>query len=76
MNGEQVKKVKEDDNMAMAIKPNEATVIKKGMLPSFLNELRASKVNKEYWNECAASRSVFSSSDIEEMKKMCNGENN
>lgn len=76
MNGERVKKVKEDDNMAMAIKPNEATVIKKGMLPSFLNELRASKVNKEYWNECAASRSVFSSSDIEEMKKMCNGENN
>ena len=76
MNGEQVKKVKEDENMAMAIKPNEATVIKKGMLPSFLNELHASKVNKEYWNECAASRSVFSSSDIEEMKKMCNGENN
>lgn len=76
MNGERVKKVKEDDNMAMAIKPNEATVIKKGMLPSFLNELCANKVNKEYWNECAASRSVFSSSDIEEMKKMCNGENN
>lgn len=70
------KKAKEDGNMAMAIKPSEATVIKKGMLTSFLSELQASKITKEYWNECAASRDIFSSSDIENMKKMCNGDKN
>lgn len=69
------KSAKEDGNMAMAIKPNEATIIKKGMLSSFLNELCTQKVTEEYWNECAASRDIFSSSDIEKMKKMCNGDN-
>lgn len=69
------KGAKEDGNMAMAIKPDEATIIKKGMLSSFLSELCAQKVTKEYWNECAAARDVFSSSDIEKMKKMCNGDN-
>ncbi len=69
-------RVKEDESMALAIKPNEATIIKKGMLSSFLNELHESKVTEEYWAECAAARKTFSSSDIERMKKMCNGENN
>lgn len=69
------KRTKEDGNMAMAIKPNEATIIKKGMLSSFLSELCAQKVTEEYWNECAAARDIFSSSDIEKMKKMCNGDN-
>ncbi len=67
---------KEDDNMAMAMKPNEATIIKKGMLSSFLKTLNANKVSEDYWTECEASRTVFSSSDVEKMKKMCNGENN
>lgn len=62
--------------MAMAIKPNEATIIKKGMLPVFLSELHANRVSKEYWKECEASRDIFSSSDLEKMKKMCNGEEN
>ncbi len=66
----------EDENMAMAMKPNEATIIKKGMLSSFIKALNASKVSEDYWTECEASRNIFSSSDIEEMKKMCNGENN
>ena len=67
---------KEDENMAMAIKPNEATIIKTGMLPSFLSELHANKVTKEHWKECETSRNIFSSSDLDKMKKMCNGEEN
>lgn len=66
--------VKEGENMALAIKQNEATIIKKGMLSSFLNELHKSKVTEEYWAECVAARNVFSSSDVEKMKKMCNTE--
>ena len=68
------KVTKEDENMAMAIKPNEATIIKTGMLPSFLSELHANKITKEYWKECETSRNIFSSSDLDKMKKMCNGE--
>lgn len=66
------KEEREDDSMAMMIKPNEATIIKKGMLSSFLNDLHNSKTTKEFWNECEASRNAFSTSDIEQMKKMCN----
>ena len=66
---------KEDERMALTMKPNEATIIKKGMLKSFLYELQENKVTEEYWAECAASKNAFSSSDIERMKKMCNGEN-
>lgn len=70
------KKEKEDENMAIAVKPNEATIIRKDMLTSFLNELRTKKVTEEYWKECAASRELFSSSDIDMMKKMCDGDKN
>ncbi len=73
---EKNKKIKEDDNMAMAIKPNEASVIKKDKLSAFLKEVSANKVTKEYWNECIASRDIFSSSDIEQMKRMCSRESN
>lgn len=69
-------RAKEDESMAMAIKPNEASIIKKGMLPAFLRELNNSRVAEDYWNECEASRNAFSPSDIEKMKQMCkNGKN-
>ena len=73
MNTDNEKEKKEDENMAMIIKPNEATIIKKDMLSSFLAELCANEVTKEYWNECRSSRTLFSSSDMEKMKKMCDG---
>lgn len=60
----------------MPIRPNKATIIKKEKLSMFLNELNKNKVTKEYWDECAASKNAFSSSDIENMKKLCNGEQN
>ena len=41
----------------------------KGVLPSFLNEIQVNKITKDYWKECESSRTVFSSSDLEEMKK-------
>ena len=75
MNTDDEKKKEEDEKVAMIIKPSEATIIKKDMLSSFLTELCANEVTKEYWNECRASRNLFSSSDMERMKKMCNGEN-
>lgn len=62
--------------MALTMKPNEATIIKKGMLKSFMKELQKNKVTEEYWAECAASKNAFSPSDVEIMKKMCNGEKN
>lgn len=70
------KNAKEEEDMALAIKPNEATIIRKEMLHPFLKELHTNKTGKEYWKECAASKEMFSPSDIEKMKKMCNGENN
>ncbi len=65
------KTAKEDEKMAMAMKPNEASVIKKGMLSAFLSELNNNNVTKDYWHECETSRNIFSSSDIEKMKQMC-----
>lgn len=59
--------------MAMAIKPDEATIIKKEMIHDFVGELCNNKVTKEYWNDCAKSREYFSASDVAEMKKLCNG---
>lgn len=61
--------------MAMTVKPNEATIIKKTMLPSFLSELNSNRATKEFWDECSTSKRIFSSSDIDKMKKICNSEN-
>ena len=55
-------------------KINEATIIKFEKLSPFMKELNANKVSKDYWNECRASKNLFSSSEIERMKKRCNGE--
>lgn len=61
---------KEDDIMAITARPNEATIIKKDMLVAFINELCANKPSEEYWSECEQSKSIFSSSDIDKMKKI------
>ncbi|MEG1847629.1 MAG: hypothetical protein RR238_04085 [Lachnospiraceae bacterium] len=61
---------KEDNNMTMVAKPNQATIINRDMLLAFIDELNANKPTKEYWSECEASNNLFSSSDIDEMKKM------
>lgn len=61
---------KEDNDMAISARPNQATIINKDMLLAFINELNANKPSKEYWSECEESSNVFSSSDIDEMKKM------
>ncbi len=71
MSEERQQKAKEDENMAIVMKPNEASIIKKGMLSAFLSELSNSNVTKDYWAECEASRNAFSASDIEKMKQMC-----
>jgi len=61
--------------MAMAInKPDEATIIKKEAMSLFLQQLRSQKATEDYWEECAKARTAFSTSEIERMKKMCNGE--
>lgn len=66
---------KEDGVMAMAInKPDEATIIKKDAMALFMQQLRSQKATKDYWEECAKARTAFSTSEIERMKKMCNGE--
>lgn len=57
--------------MAIVIKPDEATIIKKEMLASFLADLEENKITKDYWKECKESKEIFSSLDLEKMKKMC-----
>lgn len=61
---------KEDNDMTMAARPNQATIINKDMLLAFIDELNENKPSKEYWSECKASNNFFSSSDIDKMKKM------
>lgn len=56
----------------MPNRSNAATIISKEKLSPFLAELKANRITKEYWNECNASRSLFSSSELEVMKKKCN----
>lgn len=57
--------------MAITMKPTQATIIKKNMLPLFLKELDKNKPDKKYWEECKKSKNAFTPDELEKMKRMC-----
>ena len=67
-------KRKGETNMAAFAKPNEANMIREGMLAAFAQEVKKSIPNKEYWDECRRSKTMFSPEDVVNMKNMCKGQ--
>lgn len=65
---------KEETNMAVITKPNEANIIKNGMLTTFAKEVKMNIPDEDYWEECKMSKNLFSSEDIKNMKNMCKGQ--
>lgn len=65
---------KEETNMAAITKPNEANIIRDGMLAAFAQEVRKNIPDKKYWDECEKSKTLFSSEEITDMKNLCKGQ--
>jgi hypothetical protein len=60
--------------MAAINKPQKAVIITKGMTKAFVETLVAHKQPKSYWNECSSTKKSISSSNMDKLKKLCNGE--
>ena len=56
-------------SMAMAIKPNEANIIRSGQLKAFAELAKSSIPNKAYWDECKKASS-FTESEIKKLKEL------
>lgn len=55
-------------------KPQEAMMITQGMTREFIDLLESQKHSKDYWNECLSKKKSISSSTMNKLKEMCNGE--
>jgi hypothetical protein len=67
-------KLKEEECMEAVNKPQEAMIIAKGMTKAFVEALVAHKQSETYWNECSSTKKSISSSNMEKLKKLCDGE--
>jgi len=67
-------KKKEDDIMEAINKPQEAMMVTQGMTKAFIDLLASQKCSKSYWDECLSTKKDISSSDMDKLKEMCNGE--
>ena len=65
---------KEDEIMEAINKPQEAMMITQGMTKAFIDLLVSQKRSKAYWNECLSTKKSISSSNMDKLKEMCNGE--
>lgn len=65
---------KEDENMEAINKPQEAMIIAQGMTKAFIDLLASQKHSETYWNECLSTNRKLSSSNMDKLKEMCNGE--
>ena len=74
MKNEKYKWKKEDEHMEAINKPQEAMIITQGMTKSFVDLLVSQKCSKTYWNECLSTKKNISSSTMDKLKAMCNGE--
>lgn len=71
---EEKKWKKEDENMEAINKPQEAMIITQGMTKAFIELLASQKRSETYWNECLSTKKNISSSNMDKLKEMCNGE--
>ena len=55
-------------------KPQEAMMITQGMTKAFIDLLASQRRPKAYWNECLSTKKSISSSNMDKLKEMCNGE--
>lgn len=60
--------------MEMMNKPQEAIMLAQGMTKSFADLLVSQKKSKNYWSECHSVQKKIPSSNMDKLKKMCNGE--
>ncbi len=60
--------------MEIINKPQEAMMITQGMTKAFIDLLASQKRSKDYWDECSSTKKNISSSNMDKLKKMCNGE--
>ena len=65
---------KEDEHMEAINKPKEALMITQGMTKAFIDLLVSQKRSKTYWDECSSTKKNISSSTMDRLKEMCNGE--
>lgn len=65
---------KEDEHMEAINKPQESLIITQGMTKAFIDLLVSQKRSNTYWDECSSARKNISSSTMDKLKKMCNGE--
>lgn len=65
---------KEDESMVAVNKPQEAMMITQGMTKAFVDLLVSQKRSETYWNECLSTKKSVSSSNMDKLKEMCNGE--
>lgn len=69
------KSYKKGDEVMQAInKPQEAMMVTQGMTKAFLDLLISQKRSETYWNECMNTKKNISSSNMDKLKEMCNGE--
>ncbi len=57
--------------MAMAIKPNEANIIRSGKLQAFAEAAKKTIPSKAYWDECRKANS-FTDSETKKIKELRN----
>lgn len=65
---------KEDDIMEAINKPQEAMMITQGMTRAFIDLLASQRRSEAYWAECLSTKKSISSSNMDKLKEMCNGE--
>ena len=67
---------KGDENMEAINKPQEAMMIAQGMTRAFIDLVASQKCSKDYWNEWLSTKKTISSSTMDKLKELCNGERN
>lgn len=60
--------------MAALSKPNQANMIREGMLAAFAKDVKDNIPDKDYWDDCKKSKTMFSSDDVKKMKELCKGQ--
>lgn len=69
------KDTKEESDMGTISKPQEAIVVTKGMTKAFMNLLDSQRITPSYWEECQKTNRNLSDTEIEALKRMCDGGN-
>lgn len=72
--GETNNQEKEEAHMEVINKPQAAMMVTQGMTKAFVDLLASQKRSATYWNDCKSTKKDVSSSTMDKLKEMCNGE--